>query len=108
MAEDQNLAAAVSQDAQRQVRVQLTSKQEEIALPENTGPILVPTGELPASNFNTGHRLILALRSAAICAVYTGEQPPWKRQAGPVRIPDQWIFPPDFHRRILDCERHFR
>ncbi|RAK80676.1 WD repeat WDR12/YTM1 family ribosome biogenesis protein [Aspergillus fijiensis CBS 313.89] len=30
--------------AQRQVRVQLVSKQEDIALPENTGPILVPTG----------------------------------------------------------------
>ncbi|RDW57939.1 WD repeat WDR12/YTM1 family ribosome biogenesis protein [Aspergillus mulundensis] len=33
-----------SQAAQRQVRVQLTSKQEDIALPDNTGPILVPTG----------------------------------------------------------------
>ncbi|KAF7592872.1 ribosome biogenesis protein ytm1 [Aspergillus hancockii] len=33
-----------SQSAQRQVRLQLTSKQEDIALPENTGPILVPTG----------------------------------------------------------------
>lgn len=32
--------------AQRQVRVQLVSKQEDIALPENTGPILVPTGEI--------------------------------------------------------------
>ncbi|KAJ5438761.1 Ribosome biogenesis protein ytm1 [Penicillium daleae] len=30
--------------AQRQVRVQLTTQQEDIALPENTGPILVPTG----------------------------------------------------------------
>ncbi|KAJ5725699.1 uncharacterized protein N7483_007056 [Penicillium malachiteum] len=30
--------------AQRQVRVQLMSKQEDIALPESTGPILVPTG----------------------------------------------------------------
>ncbi|OJJ44668.1 hypothetical protein ASPZODRAFT_71037 [Penicilliopsis zonata CBS 506.65] len=37
-------AAASSQAVQRQVRVQLTSKQEDIALPENTGPILVPTG----------------------------------------------------------------
>lgn len=37
--------AAESQAAQRQVRVQLTSKQEDIALPENTGPILVPTGK---------------------------------------------------------------
>ncbi|KAL3468360.1 WD40-repeat-containing domain protein [Aspergillus heterothallicus] len=30
--------------AQRQVRVQLTSQQEDIALPDSTGPILVPTG----------------------------------------------------------------
>ncbi|KAI9930924.1 hypothetical protein ASPWEDRAFT_102045 [Aspergillus wentii DTO 134E9] len=37
-------AAASAQAAQRQVRVQLTSKNEDIALPENTGPILVPTG----------------------------------------------------------------
>ncbi|GLI78641.1 ribosome bioproteinsis protein ytm1 [Penicillium ochrochloron] len=29
---------------QRQVRVQLTTQQEDIALPESTGPILVPTG----------------------------------------------------------------
>jgi len=55
MAEDQNSASAVSQDAQRQVRVQLTSKQEEIALPENTGPILVPTGK--SSDLITRHRL---------------------------------------------------
>ncbi|KAK1143130.1 ribosome biogenesis protein ytm1 [Aspergillus melleus] len=41
---DQGSAAASSQAAQRQVRVQLLSKQEDIALPENTGPILVPTG----------------------------------------------------------------
>ncbi|KAL2833449.1 hypothetical protein BDW59DRAFT_169113 [Aspergillus cavernicola] len=37
-------AADSSQAAQRQVRVQLTSQQEDIALPDNTGPILVPTG----------------------------------------------------------------
>lgn len=43
MADDQN---AAGQAAQRQVRVQLTSQQEDIALPENTGPILVPTGEI--------------------------------------------------------------
>jgi hypothetical protein len=30
---------------QRQVRVQLTTQQEDIALPESTGPILVPTGK---------------------------------------------------------------
>ncbi|KAJ5346439.1 hypothetical protein N7541_008921 [Penicillium brevicompactum] len=42
MSEDFNTAAAES--AQRQVRVQLVSQQEDIALPESTGPILVPTG----------------------------------------------------------------
>ncbi|KAL5342609.1 hypothetical protein BJX70DRAFT_386099 [Aspergillus crustosus] len=36
--------AELSQAAQSQVRVQLTSQQEDIALPDNTGPILVPTG----------------------------------------------------------------
>ncbi|KAI9036952.1 WD repeat WDR12/YTM1 family ribosome biogenesis protein [Aspergillus affinis] len=41
---NQGSAAASSEAAQRQVRVQLLSKQEDIALPENTGPILVPTG----------------------------------------------------------------
>lgn len=40
---DQDPTAAAQ--AARQVRVQLTSKQEDIALPENTGPILVPTGK---------------------------------------------------------------
>lgn len=45
---DQAVSAAGSEDpAQRQVRVQLTSKQEDIALPESTGPILVPTGKNP-------------------------------------------------------------
>lgn len=43
MSDEQNSNAAEA--AQRQVRVQLTSKQEDIALPENTGPILVPTGK---------------------------------------------------------------
>ena len=44
---DQEMSGDVSsQAAQRQVRVQLTSKQEDVALPENTGPILVPTGEI--------------------------------------------------------------
>lgn len=42
--QDSTSAAASSQSAQRQVRVQLVSKQEDIALPESTGPILVPTG----------------------------------------------------------------
>lgn len=45
MSEDLNTAAAES--AQRQVRVQLVSQQEDIALPESTGPILVPTGKRP-------------------------------------------------------------
>ena len=43
MSDDFNTAAAES--AQRQVRVQLVSQQEDIALPESTGPILVPTGK---------------------------------------------------------------
>ncbi|KAL4978014.1 hypothetical protein BDW66DRAFT_158397 [Aspergillus desertorum] len=41
---DTSADSVSSQPAQRQVRVQLTSKQEDIALPNNTGPILVPTG----------------------------------------------------------------
>jgi hypothetical protein len=41
----QDSAAELSQAAQRQVRVQLTSQQEDIALPDSTGPILVPTGQ---------------------------------------------------------------
>jgi hypothetical protein len=41
---DQTADLAAEAPAQRQVRVHLTSKQEEIALPESTGPILVPTG----------------------------------------------------------------
>ncbi|KAL2867962.1 WD repeat WDR12/YTM1 family ribosome biogenesis protein [Aspergillus lucknowensis] len=40
----QDLATGSHQAAQRQVRVQLTSQHEELALPDNTGPILVPTG----------------------------------------------------------------
>ena len=43
MSEDQ--VPSTTDVAQRQVRVQLTSKQEDIALPESTGPILVPTGK---------------------------------------------------------------
>ncbi|KKZ65587.1 ribosome biogenesis protein YTM1 [[Emmonsia] crescens] len=44
--EDNSLdaSAATSQQAQRQVRLKLTSRHEDIALPESTGPILVPTG----------------------------------------------------------------
>jgi hypothetical protein len=34
-----------SQAIQRQVRLQLTTRDGDIALPDNTGPILVPTGE---------------------------------------------------------------
>ncbi|KAI9370780.1 hypothetical protein BJX61DRAFT_548759 [Aspergillus egyptiacus] len=44
MNDDQNYGADSSQAAQRLVRVQLTSQQEDVALPDNTGPILVPTG----------------------------------------------------------------
>lgn len=43
MSEEQVLSAAEA--VQRQVRVQLSSQQEDIALPESTGPILVPTGK---------------------------------------------------------------
>lgn len=43
--QDSSSAAASSQSAQRQVRVQLTTNNEDIALPENPGPILVPTGK---------------------------------------------------------------
>lgn len=39
------VTSAAAESAQRQVRVQLISQQEDIALPESTGPILVPTGE---------------------------------------------------------------
>lgn len=42
MSDEQTTSAVEA--TQRQVRVQLMSKQEDIALPENTGPILVPTG----------------------------------------------------------------
>lgn len=45
MDDKQISVAESSQAAQRQVRVQLTSQQEDIALPDNTGPILVPTGQ---------------------------------------------------------------
>lgn len=55
--EDENLLSATfpaimegsaefAQPAQRQVRLQLTTRDAEFALPENTGPILVPTGKL--------------------------------------------------------------
>ncbi|ODH50971.1 ribosome biogenesis protein YTM1 [Paracoccidioides brasiliensis] len=37
-------SGSTSQQAQRQVRLKLTSRHEDIALPEGTGPILVPTG----------------------------------------------------------------
>lgn len=41
------VTSAAAESALRQVRVQLISQQEDIALPESTGPILVPTGENP-------------------------------------------------------------
>lgn len=43
MSEEQVSSAA--EVVQRQVRVQLSSQQEDVALPESTGPILVPTGK---------------------------------------------------------------
>lgn len=43
MSEDQ--ASSAAEATQRQVRVQLTSQQEDVALPDSTGPILVPTGK---------------------------------------------------------------
>ncbi|KAF3388942.1 Ribosome biogenesis protein ytm1 [Penicillium rolfsii] len=39
-----DLEPTTAEAVQRQVRVQLTTQQEDIALPESTGPILVPTG----------------------------------------------------------------
>jgi hypothetical protein len=51
-------AGASSQSVQRQVRVQLTSKQEDIALPENTGPILVPTGEVILRQDSNSHESV--------------------------------------------------
>lgn len=60
--QDSTSAAASSQSAQRQVRVQLISKQEDIALPENTGPILVPTGK------NALRQITVGLLWIYICA----------------------------------------
>ncbi|KAJ5666087.1 uncharacterized protein N7477_008535 [Penicillium maclennaniae] len=42
MSEEQ--VSSTAEAVQRQVRVQLSSQQEDVALPESTGPILVPTG----------------------------------------------------------------
>ncbi|PGH15851.1 ribosome biogenesis protein YTM1 [Polytolypa hystricis UAMH7299] len=48
MTEEQNnlveTGAPAPQESQRQVRLRLTTRDAEISLPENTGPILVPTG----------------------------------------------------------------
>lgn len=51
--EDNSLdaSASTSQQAQRQVRLKLTSRHEDIALPESTGPILVPTGKFLFRHF---------------------------------------------------------
>lgn len=38
-------ASSSSQASQRQVRLHLTTRDGDIALPESTGPILVPTGK---------------------------------------------------------------
>lgn len=91
--------SATAQAAQRQVRVQLTSKQEDLALPENTGPILVPTGEKPMLRKLINTNIWNSFkRTAPLCSVYAGEQPPPKRQADSVRIFDQWHIPPDLDR----------
>lgn len=75
MSDDLNTAAAES--AQRQVRVQLVSQQEEIALPESTGPILVPTGKIPIADlvFHASSTDIEMKRPSPICAVDPGQQP---------------------------------
>lgn len=37
--------SSMSQASQRQVRLHLTTRDGDLALPESTGPILVPTGK---------------------------------------------------------------
>lgn len=78
MSEGQDSAA--SEAAQRQVRVQLTSKQEDIALPESTGPILVPTGKNVslqqsrlARKLTMYTHILFSTRSATLCAFNIGE-----------------------------------
>lgn len=46
-------STASAQSAQRQVRLQLTTRDADFALPENTGPILVPTGNYDQSMYNS-------------------------------------------------------
>lgn len=87
MSEDQ--ASSAIEAAQRQVRVQLTSQQEDIALPDSTGPILVPTGKnlLPlfSQGFHGFRGLIMVLdRSATLRAIDSGEQSPGQRETNPV------------------------
>jgi hypothetical protein len=100
MSEDLNTAAAES--AQRQVRVQLTSQQEDIALPESTGPILVPTGKRPIADqvfqLEVSSTNLVSKRSSPICAVDTGKQPSLERKANPIRVFDQWSIFADLHR----------
>lgn len=101
MSEDQPSSA--TEAAQRQVRVQLTSHQEDIALPDNTGPILVPTGknlpQLLLQNRDGFKRLIfMAIRSATLRTVDTSEQSPGQREAGSVRVFDQWNISSHLHR----------
>lgn len=47
-----NTAAASSEATQRQVRLQLSTRDPDIALPENTGPILVPTGNCSSFSYS--------------------------------------------------------
>lgn len=87
MSEDQALSA--TEAAQRQVRVQLTSQQEDIALPDSTGPILVPTGKSLLPLFSQCchgfRRLIMILeRTATLRAIDSGEQSPGQRETNPV------------------------
>lgn len=71
-------ASSSSQGAQRQVRLHLTTRDNDIALPDNTGPILVPTGELALPRlqaYRENSMLILdcEIRPAQICPFYIGE-----------------------------------
>ena len=83
---------------QAQVKLQLTTKEPDISLPENTGPILVNTSK---ESLNSLWRIELTtLRSTSICFVYAGEPPAGKREANSLRIPDKWDLPPHVDKRI--------
>ena len=73
-------ASSSSQASQRQVRLHLTTRDGDIALPESTGPILVPTGKYLNIWFrNSEERFltfysVLLYRFAKICAINFGQQ----------------------------------